>query len=281
MEIAAPGADEFATGARITLTRSHSCGDPGSAVVPLHFFALPARSRQWLESNPRAADYAFDLRINWRGYPRLRLMPGLQLTMTTIAGLDNSQLLPPTARSEGNEDVLLGELAQWVRRSAWQVDLPFGALHLREPAKRWVRPSDPVSARAKGLLTLIIAHVERNKSAVAAERPEQRLAAAAASFAGLAAASDAELQKLLLEYAAEEASRALFSIRTQLEDSTLPATWREQLELWLASRMFSMEEATLRARAPESADVRALVDAYARALRVWPQLWEFCRERNR
>jgi hypothetical protein len=281
MEIAAPGADEFATDARITLTRSHSCGDPGSTVVPLHFFALPARSRQWLESNPRAVDYAFDLRINWRGYPRLRLMPGLSLTMTTIAGLDNSHLLPPTARSERNEDVLLGELAQWVRRGAWQVDLPFGALHLREPAKRWVRPSDPVSARAKGLLTLVIAHIERNKSAVAAERPEQRLAAAAASLAGLAAASDIELQKLMLEYAAEEASRALFSIRTQLEEATLPAAWREQLELWLASPMFSLETATARARAPEPAAVRALITAYARALQVWPQLWEFCRERNR
>jgi hypothetical protein len=281
MEIAAYAAGEFAPDARITLTRSHSCGDPGSAVVPLHFFTLPPRSRQWLESNPGAVAYALDQRINWRGDTRLRLTPGLSLTMTTIAGMDNSRLLPPTVRSERNEDVLLGELAQWVHRSAWQVDLPFGVLHLREPAKRWTRASDPVAPRTKGLLPFVIAHFARNKSAVAAVRPEQRLAAAAASLAGLAAASDAELEKLLLEHAAEEKSRTLFSIRTQLEDVTLPAAWRELLEPWLASPMFSLDDATLRARAPPAAAVRAVSDAYARALLVWPQLWEFCRERKR
>jgi len=26
--------------------------------------------------------------------------------------------------------------------------------------------------------------------------------------------------------------------------------------------------------------MRSLVDAYGKALLVWPQLWEFCRERN-
>ena len=281
MAIAASGAGEFAPDARITLTRSHSCGDPGSAVVPLHFFTLPPRSRQWLESNPGAIAYALDQRINWRGDSRLRLTPGLSLTMTTLAGLDNSRLLPPTARSERNEDVLLGELAQWVHRSAWQVDLPFGALHLREPVKRWTRASDPVAPRTKGLLPFVIAHFARNKSAVAPVRPEQRLAAAATSLADLAAASDADLENRLLEHAAEEKSRALFSIRTQLEDATLPAAWRDLLEPWLASPMFSLDEATLRARTPPTAAVRALIDAYARALLIWPQLWEFCRKRNR
>ncbi|HVP88763.1 MAG TPA: hypothetical protein VMU79_11870 [Casimicrobiaceae bacterium] len=281
MQIAAPGAGEFAPDARITLTRSHSCGDPGSAVAPLHLFALPERSRQWLESNPSAVAYALDQRINWRGHTRLRLLPGLSLTLTTIAGIDNSRLLPPTVRSERSEDVLLGDLAHWVHRGAWQVDLPFGVLHLREPAKRWLGAKDPIAPKAKLLVPLILAHVVRNKSAVAALRPEQRLAAAAASLADLAAASDAQLQKLLLEYAAEEKSRVLFSIRTQLEDETLPAAWRELLQPWLASPMFSVDEATLRARTPPLAAVRALIDAYSRALRVWPQLWEFCRERNR
>jgi hypothetical protein len=280
IEIAAPGAGKFTPDARIMLTRSHSCGDPGSAVAPLHFFALPARSRRWLESNPHAVSYAFGPRINWRGHSRLRLMPGSSLTLTTIAGIDNSRLLPPTVRSARNQDVLLGELALWVHRDAWQVDLPFGVLHLRDPVKHWLSVRDPVSPRAN-LLSLIMAHLARNKSAVAAVQPEQRLAAAGASLEGLAAASDAELKKLLLEYAAEEASRAQFSIQKQLEDTTLPAAWREQLEPWLASPTFSLDEATLRARTPPAAQVRALIDAYARAILIWPQLWEFCRERHR
>ena len=39
-------------------------------------------------------------------------------------------------------------------------------------------------------------------------------------------------------------------IRNQLEDRTLPATWRELLEPWLASPMLDLDETTLRARMP-------------------------------
>src|SRR6266446_8594718 len=115
------------------------------ALPILHLLSLPARSRQWLAANPHAVAYAFARRINWRGQSRLRLSPTRLLTLTTIAGLDNSCLLPPTARSHRSEDLLLGAVAQWMHRTAWQVDLPFGLLHRREPAKHWLRAVDSVA----------------------------------------------------------------------------------------------------------------------------------------
>jgi hypothetical protein len=277
MQIDAAQATRFASDARIIFTHSHACGDPGSTMLPLHLLSLPARSRQWLAANPHAAAYAFARRINWRGQSRLRLTPRRLLTLTTIAGLDNSRLLPPTARSHRSEDLLLGTVAQWIHPTTWQVDLPFGLLHRREPAKHWLRAVDPVGPEP---LPFILAYLERHEAVIVAMRPEQRLAAAGALLVDLAAASDAHLSEMLLAHAAEASSRVLFSLQEQLDDAALPAAWKQSLGPWLNSPALALDETALRARSPSVAAMRSLVDGYGKALLVWPQLWEFCRERN-
>ncbi len=277
MQIDAAQATRFAPDARIIFTHSHACGDPGSTMLPLHLLSLPARSRQWLSANPHVVAHAFARRINWRGHSRLRLAPRRMLTLTTIAGLDNSRLLPPTARSHRSEDLLLGAVAQWIHRTAWQVDLPFGLLHRREPTKQWLRAVDPVGPEP---LPFILAYLERHEAVIVATRPEQRLAAAGALLVDLAAASDAHLSEMLLAHAAEASSRVLFSLQEQLDDVALPAAWKQSLGPWLNSPALALDETALRARSPTVAAMRSLVDGYGKALLVWPQLWEFCRERN-
>lgn len=277
MQIEAAQATRFASDARIIFTQSHACGDPGSTMLPLHLLSLPARSRRWLAANPNAAAHAFARRINWRGHSRLRLAPRRMLTLTTIAGLDNSRLLPPTARSHRSEDLLLGAVAQWMHRTAWQVDLPFGVRHRREPTKHWLRAGDPVAVEP---LPFILDYLERHEAASVAAPPEERLAAAGALLVDLAAASAAHLSEMLLEHAAEASSRVLFSLQEQLDDAALPAAWKQSLGSWLGSPALALDETALRARSPTVAAMRSLVDAYGKALLVWPQLWEFCRERN-
>jgi hypothetical protein len=278
IDIAPAQASHFAADARVLFTHGHACGDPGSTTLPLHLLALPARSREWLAANPDAAAYAFARRINWRGRSRLLLTPRPLLTLTTMAGLDNSRLLPPTARRHRSEDLLLGAVAQWMHRSAWCVELPFGVPHRRDPAKRWLAAGDAVAPEP---LPFLFAYLERYQPASIAARPEERLAAAGALFADLAAASDARLRELLLEHEMEAASRVLFAIREQLDDATLPAAWKNLLVPWLASPALALDEASLRKRTPVTEAMRPLLDAYGRALLVWPRLWEFCRERDK
>ena len=80
---------------------------------------------------------------------------------------------------------------------------------------------------------------------------------------------------------ADAGSRTLFAIAEQLDDAALPAQWKAQLAPWLESPAFAADEASIAGRtlAPEA--VRVLAEAYARAMMAWPQLWHFCRERNR
>jgi len=277
IELPASQALRFAPEARVLFTHNHACGDPGSTVLPLQLLTLPARSQRWLVENPGAAAYAFGARIGWRGQTRLRLTPRRLLTLTTIAGMDNSQLLPPTARAYRSEDLLLGTVAQWTHRYAWQVDLPFGVPHLREPAKRWAATNDRVAPEP---LPFLLEYLERRETALVGADPEQRLAAAGGLLLDLAAASDATLCELAIEHTEEAASGVLFSIREQLDNDALPAGWKKSLAAWLESPAFALDAASLRARAPAPQAIRALADAYGRSLLVWPQLWKFCRERS-
>jgi hypothetical protein len=271
-------ATRFAPQARVLFTHNHACGDPGSSVMPLQLLALPRRSRQWLAAHPRAAATAFAQRINWRGQTRLRLAPRRVLTLTTLAGIDNSQLMPPAARTPRSEDVLLGILAQFMHPHGWLVDLPFGLPHLRVPAKHWLPPG--VSFRQEPLHVLY-GLLDEYAPQVVAESPERRLMAAAALLQDVATMSAATLSEVLLHHASDAGSRTLFAIAEQLDDANTPAQWKALLVPWLRSPALAVDADAVRGRVLAPETVRTLADDYGRAMQIWPLLWAFCRERFR
>ena len=271
-------AKRFAPEARVLFTHNHACGDPGSSVLPLQLLTLPPRSRQRLAADPQAAASAFAHRTHWRGQARLRLAPRRVLTMTTLTGCDNSRLMPPAARVHRSEDVLLGIVAQFMYPQGWLVDLPFGLPHLRAQAKQWLPPT---AVFMQEPLHVLYALLDEHAMRVVAEAPERRLAAAAALLQDVAAMNDAALSEMLLHHASDAGSRTLFAIAEQLDDPDTPPQWRTQLVPWLSSPALAVDAASVRGRVLAPSATRPLAAAYGRALQVWPQLWEFCRERFR
>ena len=268
----------FAPEARVLFTHNHACGDPGSSLLPLQLLMLPERSRRWLVAHPDRATEAFAGRIDWRGQTRLRLAPRRVLTFTTMAGIDNSRLMPPAPRCHRSEDVLLGIAAQCMYPSGWLVDLPFGLPHLRDAGKQWLPPTANFMQEP---LHVLYAWIDENAKNIVAESAEARLHAMAVMLLDYAQMSDRALSDALRWHAADAGSRTLFAIAEQLDDAALPAQWKALLAPWLESPAFAADEASIAGRtlAPEA--VRPLADAYGRAMMVWPQLWNFCRERNR
>ena len=181
-------------------------------------------------------------------------------------------------RSHRSEDVLLGIAAQWMYPASWVVDLPFGLPHLRAPAKRWLASSD---AFMQEPLHVVYAYIDEHAPAIVSDTGERRLAAIGALLLDLAAASDGWLAEMLLQHAADAGSRTLFSIQAQLDSAALPAAWKAVLAPWLRSPALAVDADALRARSLEPAALRALLETYGSAMRAWPQLWEYCRERNR
>lgn len=267
----------FAAGARVLFTHNHACGDPGSSLLPLQLLMLPERSRQWIAAHPDAAARAFAGRIDWRGQARLRLSPRRVLTFTTMAGLDNSRLLPPAARSHRSEDVLLGIAAQCMYPASWLVDLPFGLPHLREPAKHWLAPTAKFMQEP---LHVLYAWIDENAPRIVAESPEARLAATGALLIDYAGMSERALAEALRWHALDAGSRTVFAIAEQLDDASLPAQWKALLAPWLDSPAFALDPAAVEGRTLAPGVVRPLAEAYGRAMQIWPQLWSSCRERN-
>jgi hypothetical protein len=267
----------FTADARVVFTHNHACGDPGSAMLPLQLLALPPLSRRWIASHPEEAARAFGSRINWRGQSRLRLGADRILTLTTIAGLDNSRLLPPAARACRSEDVLLGIATQCLYPGAWFVDLPFALPHLREPKKQWL----PANAGfMQEPLHVLYAWIDENARDVAPRDPEARLAAMGAMLIDYARMSDSALSEALRLHAVDAASRTLFAIEEQLADPELPAQWKAQLSPWLKSPALAVDEQFVRARVLAPGVIRPLAAAYGRAMQLWPDLWRCCRDRN-
>jgi len=268
----------FAADARVAFTHNHACGDPGASLLPLQLLMLPERSLQRLAADPQLAASAFAQRIDWRGQTRLRLTPQRVLTFTTMAGIDNSRLLPPAARSHRSEDVLLGIVAQCMYPSAWLVDLPFGLQHRREPPKHWL----PVQTNfMQEPLHVLYAWIDENAGAVAAESPADRLAAIGSLLLDFAAATDARLGESLRQHATGAGSQALFKIAEQLDDPTLPAQWKALLAPWLKSPALAVDRASIEGRVLAPGVIRAQAEACGRAMLAWPKLWEFCREQAR
>jgi hypothetical protein len=271
-------ASRFTSSARVLFTQNQACGDPGSSLFPFHLLSLPARSRAWLAATPSAVAHAFSQRINWRGQPRLRLATARPLTTTTVAGIDNRYLMPPTARSGRNEDLLLGRLAQVLYPAAWYVDLPFGLVHARQPAKSWLGPGD---AFAQEPLHFLLEYIDGNAGTLLADSPEDRLATIGAWLLDLAATGDARLEELLEDHAADAASRVRFAIEEQMADATLATEWKAALGSWLDSPALALDVDSLRSRVASVATIRALARAYGQAVLAWPQLWAWCREEYR
>lgn len=267
----------FAIGATVRLTQNHAIGDPGSSLFPYHLLTLPRKSREWLERDPLWRDYVFRDRYNWRGQECMRLTPNRPLTFTTLAGLDNSSMLPPTVRAHRNEDLLLGAITRLIDPTAWLCDLPWALPHFRDPAKTWLDlnvsfPQEPVH--------FLLDYIEQRASLIISKAAEDRLRTLGAIVLDLAAAGDSQITDMLEHQAADAASRARFGIAGQLDDPTISTAWKTMLEPWLRSPTLSTESNVLRSRLIDPNGIRDVARKYGRALNIWPNLWRWAKDRH-
>jgi hypothetical protein len=266
----------FRPEARVLFTHNHALGDPGWAGFPFKEFSLPAASRRWLAAHPDTVPFAFHTAFNWRGVSGLQLVPDGDLSTTTVGGIDNRQLLPPTARATRGEDVLLGRAGGIVCPWAWSADLPFALPHLRATPRRRLTPLDRGPPEP---IQFLIEYARGRSGTFVADTAESRTAALGALYLELGAASHAKLTELIQEQLAGSTAWLVSNINQQLDDEALPAAWKDALRGWLDSPHLQLDSASLHANMAAPAIVRAMAIDYGKALIAWPQLWEYCRER--
>ena len=268
----------FAPAARVVFTGTHVLGDPGWGTFSGQQLAVSPETREWLAAHPEAAARAFETQIQWRGWPALQLAPQTVLSMTTLSGIDNSVLIAPALRVGRATDTLVSEVTRAAHPAAWGAILPFALPHLRDGRRKWLTPSDNYQLRPTRLL---ISYAHRRSASIRADDPSERLATLGDMFVDLGGASRATLTALLEEQAADYVSRIVFSIHEQLDDSAVPAAWKEVLRAWLGSPALKLDAQSLRRHVVPLDPMRSLARGYGRTLIAWPRLWEHCRERFR
>ena len=266
----------FAPDARVCLTRTGLLGDPGWAAFAAQQLVLSDETRQWLAANADAARYAFESQIQWRGWLRTGLVPRV-LPSSTLLGVDNSRLMPPTLRSAAGEDIVFGEAVASIYPNAWTVNLPFALPHLRAQRRQWLTPRDGLVGDPARCLVL---HARAHASAIAAEAPRERMIRLGEIFRDFGETSEIALVAALEDRAVEYASSLHFVIQEQLDDPALPEAWKSVLRQWLASPILKVDKESLRASIALPAVVRASAREYGRTLTAWPRLWEYCRTRS-
>ena len=273
-ELAAEQAARFCPKARVLFTQNHAIGDPGWAGWPFKELTLPAASRTWLAAHPETVAFAFDTSFNWRGALELRLIPDGDVSTTTLGGIDNRHLMPPTARATRGEDCFLGSTAGIVCPWAWSVDLPFALPHLRATPRRRLSPTEIPTPEP---LQFFIQYARTRGGISLADNAETRMAALGAVYLDIASASDATLAELLRERAATWAAWQVDHLTQQLADETLPKAWKDALRAWLSSPQLRLDNASLDATVASPSAVRAIASGYGKALLAWPRLWRHCR----
>jgi len=273
-----PGAAaaHFDPDARVLFTWNHVLGDPGLAKFSGELLAVNSDTRAWLAANPGAARTAFETQLQWRGYPSLQLSPQQSLSTTTLAGFDNTVLLPPAARTGAESDTLIGELTRCAHPSAWVASLPFALPHLRDASRQWLSATEPPGPAYAN--RVFIDYARARSSSIRAGDPAARLVALGAMLLDFASSSDTTLYSVVEEQAADMASRLAFQINEQLDDSATPVAWKEMLRPWLASPLLQIDPASLRRRRPPLGPLRTRAREIGKTLIAWPRLWAWCRE---
>jgi hypothetical protein len=149
--------------------------------------------------------------------------------------------------------------------------------HLRVPAKHWLPPTISFLQEP---LRVLYALLDEQAGHVLAESPQRRLSAAGALLQDAAAMNEEAWSELLLHHASDEGSRTLFALSEQLDAADTTPEWKALLVPWLKSPALAVDADALRGQVLAPSAVRSLA-AYGRAIAVWPQLWEYCRERLR
>jgi hypothetical protein len=273
-ELDSEAAARFAPDAHVAFTRTGLLGDPGWVAFSAQQLALSEETRQWLAGNTDAVRYAFESQIQWRGRLSTGLVPRV-LPSSTLLGVDNSRMMPPTLRAAAGEDIVFGEAVACTHPNGWTVNLPFALPHLRAQRRRWLTPRDRLVGDPARCLVL---YARAHAAAIAAEAPRERILRLGGIFRDFGETSDAALGTALEEQAAEYASDVRFAIQEQLDDPALPEAWKGTLRQWRASPIFKLDRESLRASIAPPAAVRAMAQEYGRTLAAWPRLWSHCRE---
>ncbi|QBQ53517.1 hypothetical protein [Nitrosococcus wardiae] len=284
------GSDQIETlhaDSKILLTQCGVFGDPGT-VSTSWIYELEGSARSQLVENLEAYEILRASRHLWLGSSSFHFLPTTSL-LSTLTGFDNQEMLPCTSPYFRNEDHLFGTLVKALYPSSVALEFPWGLLHLPEPERTWNQESldKPENVGVLGFL----ADVANNSMGNCyANDSFQRLTFLAETYLGLADANEDVLTAGIEENLIHARVGKVNHLQTQLDTyQNQPPYWASDVKRLLLAGSNALvhreeqlipEVAAGSERAVQVALVRTMLRQFASALKIWPLLWNFCKENS-
>jgi hypothetical protein len=261
----------------VKLTCSGAAGDPGTEDVQWIFTMPPADLRDLDAPEAEQRDRIFG-RCMVRASDRAVASPAFALMTTTLTGIDNRELLLPTAAKARNEDLLLGALVGYLYPNSLHMTLPHALHHMRPAPRRWTE-EDLDRPKRPGQSSMLAAWLEEFGDTVRTRETAGRVASLIAGMKDLARQEPESLRVELAETMAQRRSHMIRRVqhtRAGLE----PPEWLHQHFQRVISAIADIpdDESAHLERAADS--IRRFSEAYAQSLPDWCLAWEHCRERG-
>jgi hypothetical protein len=266
---------ELAGHSTVRLTSSGVAGDPGTEDPQWLYADDPENLRTLCDDEQHYLERLFQRRL-CRCPAYGSVTTAFALMTTTLTGVDNRDLLLPTASRERNEDLLLGALVSYLYPGTLQATLPHALHHMRPEPRRW-KPEDLDRPRMPNRARFLAAWLEELASRTASRDPEARLAVLRAGLRDLAARDAPSLRAAL----ARDHMDVLSNMLTRVEATRAalkPPPWMERdFQRVLAANAEPPAEAADRIEAIAES-LRHFAKRYADGLDDWCRAWRFCRD---
>ncbi len=259
----------------ILITTNGVLGDPGTSQL-YWLFDLDAASRARLTASASDYQYALQKRCLWRGLPTAQIASERTLIATTLTGLDNRLLMPPTLPEGRSEDAFFGSLLKCVYPNALYGHLPLSLGHWPEPERSW-ELADLQTALMPQLPHFLREFALQQRTRCLSAAAAQRFTFYAMLFDDLAQGSESIVRDAIADYVLYIRSDWLRRLQQQLRTfANAPDYWRHDVERLLATNAQSL--------ALDDIDfdgwintVRNIAHRYAAVLHAWPTIWNYCR----
>lgn len=282
------GSDQVETlhaDSKILLTQCGVFGDPGT-VSTNWIYELEGEARAQLVASLETYESLRASRHLWLGSSSLHFSPTTSL-LSTLTGFDNQEMLPCTSPCFRNEDHLFGILVKALYPNSLALEFPWGLLHFPEPERTWSQEAldRPENVGVLGFL----ADVANNSMGNCyANDCSQRLTFLAETYLGLADANEGVLEAGIEENLIHARVGKINHLQAQLDTyGNQPSYWANDVKRLLlagSNALVNREERLIPdvvasdERTAQVALVRTTLRQFGSALKVWPRLWNFCKD---
>jgi hypothetical protein len=270
----------------VLLTQSGVFGDPGTFSTSW-IYDLDGESRAQLVEDPEAYVKRRISRHLWLGTSSLRFSPDTSL-VSTLTGIDNQKILPPSSPYFRNEDYLFGTLVKFIVPDSLALEFPWGLLHFPEP-ERIGNEQVLDKPESIGLLGFLADIANNTAKRCYASEARGRLHFLAETYLSLADADSKVLEEGIEENLLHARVHKINSLHSCLNTyRNLPKYWADDVHRLLQANSHALmskegqelfsEISAYQNREKQLSMTREMIAQFGKGLKVWHLLWKYCEE---